>query len=66
MLSAWRNEPGPLSFVLVTVMVSALASTVSVQSSTAAMPADPKYDVILIFISIRELPRALFRRSAFW
>jgi hypothetical protein len=50
MLSAWRNEPGPLSFVLVTVMVSALASTVSVQSTTAAMAADPKYDVVLIFI----------------
>jgi hypothetical protein len=33
--SAWRNEPGPLSFVLVTVMVVAYTGIAAVQSSNA-------------------------------
>src|SRR2546430_15081480 len=31
--SAWRSEPGPLSFVLVTVMVSAEADMAAAQTS---------------------------------
>jgi predicted membrane protein len=33
MASAWRNEPGPLSFVLVTVMVAARTCIAIAQSS---------------------------------
>jgi len=44
--SAWRNEPGPLSFVLMTVMVAAYAIAQSSATQIAAQP----IGTILVFI----------------
>ncbi|PYL74257.1 MAG: hypothetical protein DMF26_11630 [Verrucomicrobia bacterium] len=52
MASAWRSEPAPLSFVLVTVMVAACAGIATAQSSTTAIPVNVILGVILIFIAL--------------
>src|SRR5437660_1166094 len=52
MLSACRNDPGPLSLVFVTVMVMAYAGPAAMISSAAAMAADLVNGVNLFFIFI--------------
>ena len=48
--SAWRSEPGPLSFVFVTVMTSARAGIVMKHSSTRTIAKALTLDRILLFI----------------
>ena len=52
MLSAWRSEPGPLSFVLVTKMVVAYAGIAVMKSSAVAMTAGLIASVNLFFIFV--------------
>src|SRR5437016_4955985 len=52
MLSACRNDPGPLSLVFVTVMVMAYAGPAAMISSAAAMAAELVNGVNLFFIFI--------------
>ena len=52
MLSACRNDPGPLSLVFVTVMVMAYAGPAAMISSAAAMAADLVNGVNLFFLFI--------------
>ena len=49
--SAWRNEPGPLSLVLVTVMVSAFAGIATAQSNATAVATDLIVERILVLVS---------------
>src|SRR6266545_2231109 len=50
--SAWRNEPGPLSLVFVTVIVAACARNATAQNRAAAIPANLILGVILVFIGV--------------
>src|SRR5438128_10716162 len=50
--SACRNEPGPLSLVFVTTMVSACAGIATAKSNVTAVAADLTLNVILIFIQL--------------
>src|SRR5947207_15829568 len=50
--SAWRNEPGPVSLVLVTTMMSASAGIATAKSNATAVAADLTSNVILIFIQL--------------
>ena len=50
--SALRNEPGPLSLVLVTVMVVAYAQIAVIKSSAVAMVLDVTTDMNLVFICL--------------
>jgi hypothetical protein len=52
MASACRNEPAPLSFVFVTVMVAACTRIATVHISNTAIAADLIVGVILGFIQI--------------
>ena len=47
--SAWRSEPAPLSFVLVTVIVAARAAIAIAQSSATQIAAQP-IGTILVFM----------------
>jgi len=47
--SAWRSEPGPLSFVLMTVMVAAHAA-IAIAQSSATQIAEQPIGTILVFM----------------
>src|SRR5437667_6816843 len=51
--SAWRNEPGPLSLVLVTGMMAAPAGTVPQQRSIATIAASLRLGLSPTFIQIQ-------------
>src|SRR6266496_5869938 len=52
MASAWRNEPGPLSLVLVTVMVAPCARSATAKNSAMAIATGLIRGVILVFIGV--------------
>ncbi|PYI49357.1 MAG: hypothetical protein DMF11_01330 [Verrucomicrobia bacterium] len=64
--SAWRNEPAPLSLVLVTIMVVARAGMIGAQSSTAAMAADLIPTKDLNFVSVDFVFMALAPFTSFY
>jgi len=47
--SAWRSEPGPLSFVLITAMMAAYAAIAIAQSSATQIAPQP-IGTILVFM----------------
>ena len=49
MASAWRNEPGPLSLVLVTVIVSLRVVSATAQRSANEIEAGRMFNVVLAF-----------------
>src|SRR6266508_419796 len=51
-MSAWRNEPAPLSLVLVTVMVAAFARNATAQNRAIAIAAVITLGGIFVFIGV--------------
>src|SRR6266511_1171742 len=51
-MSAWRNEPAPLSVVLVTVMVAACARNATAQNRAIAIAAVITLGGIFVFIGV--------------
>src|SRR5216117_2588088 len=65
-MSAWRNEPGPLSLMFVTIMVVAHAGMIGAQSSTAATAADLIPTKDLNFVSVDFVFMALAPFTGFY